>query len=369
VHFSVYVILNFFYGQFRARIAWLAVVVPAMSLFFLLPWASWTLRMLLGYQSNSGDSLLQYVGGVGDGFAKWFSTQKLFYGGTPLKYSALVAVTLLFALSALYLMHKAKGRGKVSLDFQQDAGTCDGLALVASALTGVVIFLLMMITLQPGIHSFSTALRYTIPFLIALVPPSLMLFWSILHRIQASLMQRGISVALSLMLVVAFVPETYARARQSIQCGSQLAFSAFACSNTYRKYHELILDGPMSNWVSLWQGKVPSGERLAVWINTAFYLDFNRNEVSEIDISGLDNPWSSVPDSGYLLWDQGGYATRTIKTLKKDAQTSPMYDRRVSIKTLAFIGKLVDMEKRGELEQVYQDQWVRIYKITVPKGS
>ena len=367
VHFSLVMALHLFSGESRRRKVWLAVSIPAMSLLFVIPWASWTFRSFVNHQSGRDDSLFQYIGGVGDGFSKWLSIEPLFYGGSPLKYSALVAMALLVGFIGLLFIRKARNRDEASPGWQPDVFKADNLSLISAAFSGALVFLFLMISLQPRIHSFDSTLRYAIPFLLGLVPPSLLLFHSLLKPIQTPLILRGVSVALSAAMIVAFVPEAHTRGQQSRHCGSQLAFSDLACSDEYLSYNNAVLNGPVADWVSRWQAHVPPGVPLIAWMNAPFFLDYRRNDIYEIDISGLDNPWSDLPVAGYLVWEHGGVATRSFAKLQNGARNAPMADRRMFIETLDFISTLIEMEERGELVPVFQDQFVWIFRISAPE--
>ena len=183
-----------------------------------------------------------------------------------------------------------------------------------------------------------------------------------LHR-QGHSAVGAILAVLVAAIAFQFAPQTNARIKQALACGSTLAFSAAACTPHYRSYNDAVLKNenaqtPMQTLVALWQNYIPEGEPVIAWVNAPFYLDYRRNQIFEIDISGLANPWARIPAATYVIWEYQGYATRPVPQLQQQANFDPLYDRNIAKKTLVFIELLAKSEK----ELIYMDDNVRIFK-------
>ena len=100
-----------------------------------------------------------------------------------------------------------------------------------------------------------------------------------------------------------------------------------------------------------------------VLINAPFYLNFERNEIIEIDIAGFDNPWTIFPSAEYMILEHTGYATRTLKYLDYQSKTASLYDRKVAIRTIQHINKIRDLNNSGKLKIIKEDSEVLIFRI------
>ena len=289
----------------------------------------------------------------------FLSTKELFYGGSPIQYSMIVILCLATGISSVVL-YKIKETSSIR--------NASVVAAVSGALTLFLIYAGILSVLQPQIHNFGTSVRYAIPFLLGISPAVLMLTYQAFKISEKKLFTQLLSI-LSALAAIQFTPQAIARIHQARECGSTLAFSNLACNRNYRAYNMAVLHGAQSqipeqtpevDKVSRWQSHVPEGEALIAWINAPFYLDFTRNKIFEVDISGLDNPWAYLPRASYVMWEYNGFATRSLRQLNSEAINAPLYDRRIAEKTLDFINFLNKVDK----ELVYVDLNTKIYKIS-----
>ena len=346
-----------------------ATAVALISLLVTIPWASWPLMSLgniSGAEAGSvvGDpesvallnarqpsfvlDFLKLDVDIGV-FGKLVSTRDLFWGASPLLYSMLAVLTLLGGILAVLLMCRRHSEGrKVVLGNET-------LSLAAASMTAATIFLLITGLFQPSPFLFDTALRYAIPFLIGLGPLVFLLFHALLRHVAAKAYLRHAWFASSLLVLAGFMPQAYARYQQADHCGSILAFTKTACSSEYLSYNETILRGSVKDWVASWQQQVPAGEPIIAVMSTSFFLDFNRNEILEVDLPGLQNPWVQLPESGYLLWEFGWMGSRRPEQLKGTLGKS-------------LIQSMLDMEKTGHSQRVFKGQYSVIWKFEQPRG-
>ena len=153
------------------------------------------------------------------------------------------------------------------------------------------------------------------------------------------------------------------RITQSYECGSQLSFVSFACSENYINYNKDTFNDEKKLMTQKWQENIPKKVPVMAWINTPFFLNYKRNEIIEIDIAGLDNPWAIFPSAEYMIWERKGFATRSLKDLQHKAKTAPLYDRKVAIRTIQHIKKIRDLYNAGKIRFIKDDGEVLIFKI------
>jgi hypothetical protein len=379
VHFLLFVLIYALIPARRATAAVLLVSVPLTSLLLVLPWALPILENAEILASGEKTLLTGLIGSPGD-LRMIFSTNTEFYGGAPLQYTFTVLLVAAAGLTAI-LTRKKTGfeparrtpAGTHNVGERAFAPTRPWGTPASAVSTGaglVVLYLGILGTLQPQVHTFSTALRYTLPYLIGMGPVAILLFQQTIRERHGFRAAPGLLCLMTLAAALQFLPQAISRLEQSWRCGSSLAFSQLACSRTYRLYSHQVLNGLAGQVVEGWQMRIPAGAPVIAWINNPFYLDFNRNEVFEVDIAGLDNPWANLPDAKYLIWEHRGYATRPLSTLRADARRGPLYRRQVYSKTIDFINLIQRLEARADVHTLYQDGHVKIFRLNLgPTGE
>jgi hypothetical protein len=87
-----------------------------------------------------------------------------------------------------------------------------------------------------------------------------------------------------------------------------LAFSRLATSQKYLEYNDEVLHGNTSLRIAEVQKKMPAGQPFVAWVSTPFYLDFRRNFIFDVDISGIGSPWAFIPgEAEYFMVEYAGY--------------------------------------------------------------
>jgi hypothetical protein len=84
-----------------------------------------------------------------------------------------------------------------------------------------------------------------------------------------------------------------------------------ASSPAYLAYSDTVLSHTYRDRVAQFQALVPPGASMLAWIAAPFYLDFNRNSITDVDLEGLTNPWASIPAVNHVLWSYRGMAIRS----------------------------------------------------------
>jgi len=327
-------------------ILWL--IVPAgATVVFILPWLfqvfdnlEWIRFARLGGSGRVSESgLADFV----------FSFGRADYGVPAVYYTSLVIVLGFCALAALLT---PLWRRAVFIP-------------IVMVVTLSSIYFGLLAILGPGTLPYGTILRYLVPFFIGIVPFALLLFYE-----RSPWRGRPRSLALFCLLgvgsAVPFVPHAVAGVKQALTCGAALAFSQYACHPAHRSYASGVLDrssdraGPAQGLLREWQGHVPEGESIVLWVSTPFFADFVRNEIVEVDAAGVSNHWSHVPsDVRYFVVEHTGFATLSMQMWMDSAANSANYDSAIANRVLRFRSGLM----RADKEVLFQDARVIVFRL------
>ena len=145
-----------------------------------------------------------------------------------------------------------------------------------------------------------------------------------------------------------------------------LAFRA-STSAPYLAYSGAVLAGGYRDRVAEMQARVPAGAPLLAWIATPFHLDFARNEVFDVDVAGLANPWASMPPVRYVLWSYRGFAVRSIGSCRGMDGTPS--DILAGARCAELQLKLTELVESGRAEVVADDGEMVLLALAGPLGD
>jgi hypothetical protein len=240
-----------------------------------------------------------------------FSVAPLFYGATAANYAALVGLAVLAMLWAILAQFGSK------VDPKRSYG------ILASAVTAVVIYMLLVWLIAPLQSGYQQGIRYSIPFLLGIVP-----FVAGMAATMPLPLPRPIAVGIPVILLLAcaaaFAPSLHDRLSQAIHHRNILAFSSFAMSQPYRDYVHMALSEREAEVVARLQQLIPANEAFMAWINNPFHLDFSRNPVLDVEPGGLSTPWTVAPPGvRYVMLEHRGFAIRTVQHYMDEWRGSP----------------------------------------------
>ena len=351
VYFTFLILFLLIFFKFSKNLTYFIFFTPLLSIIIALPWTIFSLKNHINSRQLIDENLVFNLDIFN--FPNLLSTKPLFYGGTQLHYSMLIFFGVLLITLLIYLLSKKK----IEL---QDYNRGNFIVGSASLISGLVIYLIFTILAGLGYFPLSSSIRYSIPFIIALIPTGVLILYSL---IPLSLKYFRIILCVNVIIFsLAFFPQYIKNLTQSYNCGSKLSFSSFACSKNYIDYNKSVLSKNKRLIVHKWQENIPEGEAVMVWINTPFYLNFKRNEIIEIDIVGLDNPWAIFPSAKYMILEYNSFATRSIKALNYAAKNDSYYDKKNAIRTLNYITKINDMIKFGKIRLIKDDGSAIVFK-------
>jgi hypothetical protein len=280
-----------------------------------------------------------------------FSTEALGYGATFANYTALLGLAILAALWASVAMTRKAAP-------QQIRGS---LGVIAGAITAVLSFAILVVVMAPSLAGVATDLRYEVPFLLGIVPTivvlaiSMPLSWSKPARL-------GIPLIAAAATAIAFVPSAIERYAQAMKYRQILAFSLPAQTQTYINYNRYALSQAAEDEIRSLQSKIPAGEPLAAWISQPFHLDFQRNQIFDVDQAGLATSWAILPPRVvFVLWEYKGYGVGTPQNFIAGAQVPGRHEQLIALSAFAFGTALNARAKDGEI--VYYDDRFVIYRL------
>ena len=268
-----------------------------------------------------------------------FSTRPLYYGATAANYAALIGLALLAGLWGLIGWRRSNCAPVVR--------NCSGIAAAAAAV--LVCYAVLMLALSQRLAGYATSLRYSIPFLLGIVP-----FITVLAASRAAFKQSraGVAVPVLALLIVSagFIPSAIDRARQAISYGSILAFAPLATAKPYLEYNHAVLSASAQSIVRHVQDIIPAGEPFVAWINLPFYLDFARNPVIDAEAAGLATAWARVPPgTGFVLLEYQGFGVRSARDYAQAARNAGERERRINMRALGFLQMLNAEAEKGQL--------------------
>ena len=336
-------------GGHRAAAGW-AIRVAAFAAMLLAPWVALHVPVYLGPYA----ALPPAPRGWDDPF-HLLSTTPLFYGTTAAHYTALGATSLLAAGLALAAQRRALAED-VGVD--RRAG-----GVVAAALTGVGVALLLLFVTGPHHTGHEVGLRYAIPFLLGAAIPAIPLA---LGLPGPGIRAAGVAlVAAALAVSVSFLPVAVQRARQAVEHGTVLAFAG---APGYTNYTRQALSGDLRDRIRGLQARVPAGEPLLAWVNAPCNLDLARNRVDVVDPTAFGTPWARLPDDPrYVLWQYSGYATRSPDYLRSVARGPGAHERRTASRIALFTEQFARLTARGEI--LADDGEIRLVRLPAGKPA
>ena len=201
------------------------------------------------------------------------------YGGTRLDYTiALLALLISLIASTSRLLRHSRDSAS--------------LLNVAAIVGGIAAYL--------GIASVvddQTALRYSIPFLIALVPATVIFHGSILtfshDRYLTGLWQRGFAVATISCIGVLLIVFAKYGAQRVVRLVREHTIASFPINNKERTValESAALSDREQSYLRNMQSRLPAGSTIFAWVDAPFQFDFVRNRIFHFSHDWFVAPW------------------------------------------------------------------------------
>jgi hypothetical protein len=271
--------------------------------------------------------------------------RELFYGGSTTDYGVLVMVLILAGIAAMIRLWLHRNKG----------GDAYLILVFASSAAAVVTYLV-----NPYLTDPDTAIRYSIPVLIAVVPfviaalgryfrkaPEVSTYHSSLWIPEV-----GVGVAVLLTMTLAFGDGLKNRIHRIDEKGTLIAFPV---SERYLEYCRYAFDESAKISVRRIQNATEPGTGVLPWISQPFHLDFSRNRVLAATEPALLAPWVELPLTGdanelrkylvgrgvrYIIWEKSGFGVKAKQEYQMMLNSSDLLHRRLAKKALKFLEKL-----------------------------
>lgn len=354
IYFILFLFFIFFFRNFNKRIFHFIFITPLLSLIFFFSWIFFPFKLFVnsGQSTNQPLDLKIEMFQPEPYFKTLISTKPLFYGGTQLSYTLLTLVGFFFIILVFFLKKKIIVSQKVN----NEAVLIGSLSIIS----GIIIYFLLII-FGEKYYEIPTLTRYSIPFITATIPSGMLLLYT---SIPKDLRYYRFTFFLVIIAIsLNFFPQYIKRTIQSYECGSQLSFSSFACSEGYINYNKEVLSEDQQFFVQKLQKQIPKNKSIMVWTNTSFLFNFKRNDIIDISIEGFDNPWTKFPSAEYMIWEYKGFATRSIKSLQYTLKTSFLIDKKHAARTIQHIKKINELYKTGKIKLINDNGSFLIFKI------
>lgn len=215
------------------------------------------------------------------------------------------------------------------------------------ALGTALLYATMLYAVGPVSQGELTTLRLFAPMLIGVLPALYVLAAeSSAWRTRRELVLAGV---LSVAPLLPFAPFAAERAQRALNLGSVFVVSSLDGAPWYRELNRYMLYGRMREQVRAAQAAIPAGEPLVAWIGAPFWLDFRRNPVTDLDMAGLETPWTHVPDTHYVLWEFAGQTTGQLAGFEAARRSSGALAARTGEAGLRFTRALLSLQPRPKL--------------------
>jgi hypothetical protein len=275
----------------------------------------------------------------------FLSVGQMIWGPAPAYYTLLAALGLATGLLAAWTCRK----GGAANERRRPAA-----AVLACALAGSGSCALLVAMTGP-IFPVEASVRYAIPFLLGTVPFAIALSPAALPAPLAA--ARGWLPAAALLgVTVLFVPSLLGRAQNALRHHSIIAYLTEAggprVGTDY--YRDALSDSAARRMRSL-QALVPAGEPVIVWVIQAYHLDFARNQIFDVDVTGFINRWARTPsEARYVIWEYDGAPVRPLDEYIGHTHNAGRMVRVIFARALGFAQEL-ELETR-DARILYRDE-------------
>jgi hypothetical protein len=248
-----------------------------------------------------------------------FRNRSSSYGGTRAEYAILILALLISSIASLKLLLKQRTNAVHLLN-------------VAAIIGASFAF----VSITVGIDD-ESALRFSLPFLIAVTPTTLIFHPSILsfsdNQYLRGLMQKGfvaITIACFVALITIFAPYGVQRFSRLIQFQSVISFPV---NQQVVAAETALLSDREERYARDLQSKLPAGTTIWAWLDAPFHLDFARNRIWHFNHDWFIAPWSLqvrnaeelrqellVRNVDYILWQHRSDFAPSLPFLRRRVQ-------------------------------------------------
>ena len=239
--------------------------------------------------------------------------------------------------------------------------------LRAFQVSSIVFILINVFLFSPQTVGVDSGFRYTLPSLLCLIVVSGLS----LKNARTGL--RRIVYAVGIACVLLFTHSYVKRLSHYSEWGNALAISNPEV--TRQATQALLREDQLTYCLQLQQLSAESS-KILVYGPSQFHFDYKRNEIWNVNLAGLSNPWLSFPFSGsldermawlkytgieYIIWQSGG--TASIKVLEGVYQSQPPRRATIAKKAIILTETLTQIAEMPGILTIHSDPVSKVYKI------
>jgi hypothetical protein len=248
-----------------------------------------------------------------------FQSVPTLYGGTRKEYAIIGLALLISLVVSLKLLFKQRTNAACLLNLA-------GIIGAVCAFIGIT-----------GVVNDEAALRYSIPFLIAIAPMTAIFHRSVLAN--GGLWEKGsatITIGCLVFIIAIFAEYGMHRLSRLMQFHTVISFPL---NPQVMVAESLALGDRERSYVRGLQSKLPAGTTIWAWIDAPFQLDFARNRIWHFNHDWSVAPWRLKGEAlrddlvahkvDYILWEYRSAFAPTLPFLRSSLQNVEWFEYRV----------------------------------------
>lgn len=260
-----------------------------------------------------------------------FSTEGRAWRASGLAFTTAAVITVVAAALPLSRWRR--------LDVRQRANAA---ALATAAFCMTASFFVVVVFGGAHLSGYDASIRYFAPMFAAAMPASVALGARYYSGHGSPGEYRRADSAFTFLVIAGlalFAPAFLNRVAQAALTGNLLAYAQATRSPYIERYQTLISPAHETATREL-QEMVPAGAPLLLWTTAPFTFDFRRNEIYDVNMTGLASPWAHIPPLKYVIWEHSGFGVTTLPDLEATASRPGTATQRAAIHML-MLGELL----------------------------
>lgn len=350
LHMCFYVAAQIVLGTQSACLSRWVVLTVGATFLSVLPW----ILLHLPNYLHASFSPNHTAGLPGVNWYKFFSREALFYAnGNSFAHYTLLAVSAVFC-AGIYVLLRRKGN--------RNTQNGDLPGVVSSAATVFFAYVLTVLS-GPLLNSYQTNLRYTVPYLIAVVPIlfSLTGHLAITKKNFINRAALGVVLLFGAVVLTIFSASLFDRISRGYRYGTVLAIPSLVKDRAFMAYNEYVLDGGAQSRIQYLQNRVPAGRKIVAWVTAPFYFDYKRNVIYDAEPAGIASPWARMPDAEYFIAEYKGPAVRLPEQIVDRMKRHPgRHERYIAQKSISFLNVVHHLKKDANI--LFDDGSIMVFK-------
>ena len=376
IYSVIYFLALLIFSKDKKNIMVTGIFLAVSVLFFLLPWIAiyrenyWYIIQGI-FHENPQDIFANSYHSSRDFITKnWFSSDRLYWGGSFRGYNVLMLIMLMASLLSAY--HLIKKKHSILNPYL--------IAIFVAGIAGIMSYFITAYFWDPDTH-----IRYSCSVIIAALPFTVLILGSqfgVFNPIVTGVKHKKVSsqyVMLSTMLLIFII---------LIGCFGNSVLErinlvhhkrtvlAFPLPLGYVGFNKTMLNNNTKKDVRIIQNKTEEGQTILAWTSIPFHLDFARNKILTVSEAGLCNPWLDLPLNSkledirkflnkrgirYVILEYKGFAIKDEDGFRSYLRAPFLIYRKIASYNLYFRKMLIVLAKENLI--IYNQNGIMIIDI------